>query len=202
MGDNSRPQHTSLPSHAGGRGVGGEGSTLRERAKSLRIHQTDAEQRLWYHLRAHRFMNLKFKRQKPVGHYIVDFICHQPMLIVEVDGGQHAESLAYDRQRDAYLKQEGFSVLRFWNHQVLSETDAVLEAIRQTVLALSPSPSPASGRGELLGETDHAPTQVLSPLPPVGEGSGERESSASAIPSATKQTSHFRSASRQAEISS
>jgi very-short-patch-repair endonuclease len=62
------------------------------------------------------------------------------MLIVEVDGGQHAESLAYDRQRDAYLKQEGFSVLRFWNHQVLSETDAVLEAIRQTVLALSPSP--------------------------------------------------------------
>jgi very-short-patch-repair endonuclease len=124
---------------------------LLERAKSLRIHQTDAEQRLWYHLRAHRFMGLKFKRQKPVGNYIVDFVCFAPMLVVEIDGGQHAEQAIYDRRRDTLLQGEGFAVLRFWNNQILNETDVVLESIRQTVLSLSPTPSPASGRGEIDG---------------------------------------------------
>ena len=118
-----------------------------ERAKSLRTNQTDAEQRLWYYLRAHRFMGMKFKRQKPVGNYIVDFVCFAPMLVVEIDGGQHAEQVVYDRRRDTYLQGEGFTVLRFWNNQVLNETDAVLESIRQTLITLSPDPSPASGRG-------------------------------------------------------
>lgn len=143
----SKPRHP-LPSPAGGRGVGGEGALLLERAKSLRSNQTDAEQRLWYYLRAHRFMGLKFRRQKPVGNYIVDFVCRSHMLVVEVDGGHHSEQLAYDYRRDAYLKSEGFTVLRFWNNQVLNETEAVLEFIHQTVETLSPSPSPASGRGE------------------------------------------------------
>lgn len=144
----ARELNTALPSPACGRGVGGEGALLLERAKSLRTHQTDAEQRLWYCLRAHRFMGLKFKRQKPVGNYIVDFVCYTPMLVVEIDGGQHAEQVAYDRKRDAYLKGEGFVVLRFWNNQILNETDAVMESIRQAVITLSPNPSPASGRGE------------------------------------------------------
>ena len=65
-------------------------------AKTLRTNQTEAEQRLWYRLRAHRFMGLKFKRQKPMGHYIVDFVCVEQRLIIEVDGGQHAEQVAYD----------------------------------------------------------------------------------------------------------
>ncbi|MFA7634041.1 MAG: DUF559 domain-containing protein, partial [Thiohalomonadaceae bacterium] len=103
---------------------------------------------LWFYLRARRFMGLKFRRQKPVGNYIVDFVCHAPKLVVEIDGGQHVEQLAYDRRRDAYLCRQGFTVLRFWNNQVFNETDAVLESIRQAVITLSPSPSPASGRGE------------------------------------------------------
>lgn len=101
-----------------------------ERAKALRQQMTDAERRLWQHLRAHRFMGLKFKRQKPLGHYIVDFICVEAGLVVELDGGQHAEQVAYDQRRDAWLLEQGLTVLRFWNHDVLQQTDAVLEQLR------------------------------------------------------------------------
>ncbi|HEX5336886.1 MAG TPA: endonuclease domain-containing protein [Gallionella sp.] len=125
-------------------------------AKLLRVNLTDAEQRLWYHLRAHRFMGLKFKRQKPLGRYIVDFICTERRLIVEIDGGQHAEQVEYDRQRDAWLRGQGYTVLRFWNNEVMQQLEAVLEQIRGAVLlfeerdarALSPGPSPTSVRGE------------------------------------------------------
>ena len=116
-----------------------------ENAKALRSNQTDAEQRLWYHLRAHRFMGLKFKRQKPLGRYIVDFVCMEQRLIIELDGGQHAEQVAYDQQRDAWLCSQGYTVLRFWNNDVMQQLEGVLEQIRCT---LSPGPSPASGRGE------------------------------------------------------
>lgn len=111
---------------------------LLDRAKTLRAEQTAAEQRLWYYLRAHRFLGLKFKRQTPIGRYIVDFVCHECHLIVEVDGGQHAEQTEYDSRRDAWLKEQGFKVLQ--------QTEVVLEEIRKS--ALSPNPSPASGRGE------------------------------------------------------
>ena len=122
---------------------------LLERAKILRTAQTEAEQRLWYHLRAHRFMKLKFKRQKPIGRYIVDFVCHEMNLIIEVDGGQHQENAEYDRARDAWLRKQGFVVLRFWNHEVMQQMEDVLEVIRVSVeRALSPGPSPARGRGE------------------------------------------------------
>ena len=124
---------------------------LRERARQLRGHQTEAEERLWFHLRAHRFMGLKFKRQKPMGRYILDFICYAPKLVIELDGGQHAEQVAADRERDAWLEAQGFRVLRFWNNQVLGETDAVLEAIRRAVLvaeAEDPLPNPSPLRGE------------------------------------------------------
>jgi len=122
-----------LPSPASGRGAGGEGEILIQRAKQLRTNQTEAEQRLWYHLRAHRFMGLKFKRQKPIGPFIVDFVCLSHKLIVEVDGGQHQGQRDYDCQRDTWLRQKGFTVLRFWNHQVLNQTDTILEAIRLAV---------------------------------------------------------------------
>ncbi|MDH4565547.1 endonuclease domain-containing protein [Pseudomonas sp. BN414] len=116
-------------------------------ARSLRTGQTDAEQRLWRHLRAKRLLGLKFRRQKPLGPYIVDFICQERMLVIEVDGGQHLESES-DESRDAWLIRRGFQVLRFWNHEVLLETEAVLEAIRLAAEGafpgnpLSPSPSP------------------------------------------------------------
>jgi very-short-patch-repair endonuclease len=116
-----------------------------ENAKALRSNQTEAEQRLWYHLRAHRFMGLKFKRQKPMGRYIVDFVCLEHRLVIELDGGQHADQVAYDQKRDAWLRDQGYTVMRFWNHDVMQQVDGVLEQIRH---ALSPGPSPTSGRGE------------------------------------------------------
>ncbi|HUH54895.1 MAG TPA: endonuclease domain-containing protein, partial [Rhodanobacter sp.] len=88
---------------------------------------------LWYHLRAHRFMGLKFKRQKPMGPYILDFICLERGVVIEVDGGQHGDDVAYDERRDQWLASQGFIVLRFWNHDVLNRTESVLESIRQTV---------------------------------------------------------------------
>lgn len=80
---------------------------LLKNAKQLRKDQTKAELRLWYHLRAHRFMSLKFKRQKPIGPYIVDFACLERWLIVELDGGQHAEQQDYDRLRDEWFTTQG-----------------------------------------------------------------------------------------------
>lgn len=128
----------------------GRGKIL-DNAKTLRSHQTDVEQRLWYHLRAHRFMGLKFKRQKPLGRYIVDFVYVECRLIIELDGGQHTDQAAYDQQRDAWLRSQGYTVLRFWNNEVMRELEEVLEKIRSALSAsttLSPSPSPTSGRGE------------------------------------------------------
>ncbi|MGB6056258.1 MAG: endonuclease domain-containing protein [Burkholderiaceae bacterium] len=123
--------------------------SLLDHAKELRSHQTDAEQRLWYHLRAHRLMDLKFKRQKPVGPYIVDFICHEIQLVIEVDGGQHQEAAEYDRRRDAWLRERGYQVLRFWNNEVMQQTDGVLEAIRVFVEGRRPpSPQPLSRERE------------------------------------------------------
>jgi len=113
--------------------------TILENAKALRKTQTDAEQKLWYHLRAHRFMGKKFKRQKPIGRYVVDFVCLEEKLIIELDGGQHADHVDYDQVRDAWLENEGYTVLRFWNNELMNEMEAVLERIW---FALSPSPSP------------------------------------------------------------
>jgi len=117
-------------------------------AKKLRSDMTDAERRLWYRLRAHRFDGHKFKRQVPIGPYVVDFACLGRKLVVEVDGGQHAENQK-DVVRDSYLRREGFRVLRLWNNDVLRNTDGVLEMILD---ALAPSPgalrAPPSPQGE------------------------------------------------------
>jgi very-short-patch-repair endonuclease len=120
----------------------GERASMLTNAKSLRTNQTEAGQRLWYHLRAHRFLGLKFKRQKPVGRYIVDFICMEHRLIIELDGGQHAEHATRDQQWDGWLRDQGYKVLRFWNNEVMQQTESVLEQIRN-VVTLSPCPSPA-----------------------------------------------------------
>lgn len=129
--------------------------SLLDNAKILRRNLTDAEQKLWYHLRAHRFMGRKFKRQKPMGRYVVDFICLEEKLIIELDGGQHAENTGYDQERDSWLRSEGYTVLRFWNNELMNETEGVLERIRIAIEnkaaspeTLSPGPSPTSGRGE------------------------------------------------------
>lgn len=97
-------------------------------AKQLRQNMTDAEHVLWKHLRAHRLNGHKFRRQHPIGPYVVDFVHYGAMLIVEADGGQHNES-GHDIKRDAWLGAQGFEVLRFWNNDILSETEAGLTAI-------------------------------------------------------------------------
>jgi very-short-patch-repair endonuclease len=121
---------------------------LQNFAKSLRSSMTDAERKLWMHLRAHRLQKYKFKRQQPWGPYIADFVCLNARLIVEVDGSQHLES-PRDAKRDDWFKANDFRVLRFWNDQVLQETEAVLEEILRAVEA-TPLPQPLSrkGRGE------------------------------------------------------
>ena len=110
-------------------------ATLRQRARTLRKNGTDAERHLWYYLRANRF-GYKFKRQVPLKRFILDFVCLERRLIIELDGGQHQDNQAYDEQRTIELNQQGFQVLRVWNNDGLMNTVGVLEIIRQ---ALSPT---------------------------------------------------------------
>jgi very-short-patch-repair endonuclease len=97
-------------------------------------------------LRAHRLQGAKFKRQQPIGPYIADFVCFDARLIVEVDGGQHFDSQA-DAQRDEWFRANGFRVMRFWNNQVLQETEAVLVTILGA-MSKPPLPNPSPARGE------------------------------------------------------
>jgi very-short-patch-repair endonuclease len=94
---------------------------------------TDAERRIWFLLRRHQMKGYNFRRQAPIGPYIVDFACLALKLIVELDGGQHAERIAQDEQRSEYLRALGFRVLRFWNNDALGNTDGVLEVIMRAV---------------------------------------------------------------------
>ncbi len=105
-----------------------------EKAKTLRKNQTEAELYLWQHLRAHRLHGLKFKRQKPMGHYIVDFICIESRLIIELDGSHHADQQEYDAIRTDWLQAQQYQVLRFWNHEVLNNLHIVLDTIYQKAI--------------------------------------------------------------------
>ena len=96
----------------------------------MRHEPTEAERRMWRLLRHRRFASFKFRRQEKLGLYIVDFVCFERKLIVELDGGQHAES-GYDRRRDAWLRARGFHVLRFWNSELLANSSGVQHAIAE-----------------------------------------------------------------------
>jgi very-short-patch-repair endonuclease len=106
-------------------------------ARNLRQSTTDAEQLLWRHLRNRRLAGYKFRRQHPVPPYILDFYCDAAQLAIELDGGQHNtdEARAHDEIRARFLASRGIQVLRFWNDVVLTETDAVLEAIHKALTA-------------------------------------------------------------------
>ena len=108
-------------------------------SRRLRSGMTDAERALWLHLRCRQMIGAKFRRQHPVGPYIADFACLDRMVIVEVDGGQHAERVADDEQRARLLQQHGFLVLRFWNTDVLGNMEGVLEVIRRAIVERSPA---------------------------------------------------------------
>ena len=109
------------------------------RAKQLRQQPTEAETRLWHRLRRKQLDGLRFRRQSPIGPYIVDFFCPTARLIVELDGGQHADQQTYDDRRTKWLQERGYRVLRFWNNDVMGNTDGVLAEIQR---AAGKSPPP------------------------------------------------------------
>jgi very-short-patch-repair endonuclease len=121
-------------------------SKLRTRAKNMRSEPTDAERRMWQILRAKRFAGYKFRWQVPLDFYIADFVCFARRLIVELDGGQHAGS-ATDKRRDAYLKAQGFRILRIWNNELFINEEGVMTSILNA-LQLPPLPNPSPARGE------------------------------------------------------
>jgi len=98
-------------------------------ARVLRRRPTDAEQKLWFELRDRRLRGFKFRRQMPKGNYVVDFVCEDRRLVIELDGGQHGDRKAADAERSAYLVAEGYRVLRFWNNEVTENVEGVLSVI-------------------------------------------------------------------------
>ena len=118
---------------------------FRDRARQLRRQQTDVETKLWFRLRGRQICGVKFRRQHPIGPYIVG-CCPDRGLVVELDGGQHVEQASADQARTRFLESEGYRVVRFWNHEVLSQADAILAEIAR--LLSNPHPSLSlKGRG-------------------------------------------------------
>ena len=140
-----------------------------EFARGMRSGPTDVEARLWMHLRAGRMQGLKWKRQVPMGPYILDFVCFAERLIVEVDGGQHNGALQ-DERRDAWLRAQGFVVRRYWNNEVLCNLEGVLADILHHA---TPSLPPLSHKGREASLDLRRPSRAAnSPSPPEGEGLG------------------------------
>ena len=135
------------------------GSMYHDLARELRKNLTDAEQRLWSHLRGKQFGGFRFRRQAPIGQFIVDFVCFERKVVIELDGGQHRLVSEQDEARTNWLNAQGFRVLRCWNHEVFEDLDSILEAIW---LALKTAP------GE---EVSHWETPHPNPPPQGGRGS-------------------------------
>jgi very-short-patch-repair endonuclease len=118
----------------------------------LRHEPTEAEKELWRLLRSRQIGGAKFRRQQPIGPYIADFVCHEARLIVEADGGQHANSAA-DQRRTEFLNSAGYRVLRFWNHDIIGNSEGVVQVIAEALDTPHPaqaaleSPSPSRGEG-------------------------------------------------------
>jgi len=115
-------------------------------ARKLRQTPTDAETRLWLRLRRQQLGGFRFRRQQPIGRYVVDFFCPEAKVIIEVDGGQHAND---SDTRTRWLEARGYRVIRFWNNDVLGNTDGVVTRIREALRAAgTPLPDPPPQRGE------------------------------------------------------
>ena len=115
-----------------------EPRSLTHVAKRLRHEMTDAERVLWREVRAHRFAGFKFKRQEPLGLYVVYFVCYEARLIVELDGGHHAEQQEADAERTRWLESRGFRVVRFWNNDVFTNIAGVMQEIEKNLTSPSP----------------------------------------------------------------
>src|SRR4030065_971141 len=123
-------------------------------ARNLRRNFTDAEKLLWRHLRSRQLEGYKFRRQEPLGNYVVDFICYEKRIVIEVDGGQHATEKCKDNERDEWLRRQGFKVLRFWNNDVLQNMNGVSDVIRNCSNPPHPDPLPPRGGGKMATKED------------------------------------------------
>ncbi len=127
-------------------------SRLRSNARALRKNSTDAERLLWAALRDHRLNSASFRRQVPIKNFIADFVCHAAKLVIELDGGQHFSDQAEqaDAARSTVIEAQGFKVLRFSNHDVMTNRDGVLETIASAIAERAPTPTlpRARERGE------------------------------------------------------
>ena len=119
----------------------------KQRARTLRKNMTEAERKLWGRLRGQQ-LGIRFRRQAILGRYIVDFVCLDPKIIIEVDGSQHADDVHYDEQRTKWLESLGYRVLRYWNNEVLQQLDIVLEAIWKACFDFPHPASPPSPAGK------------------------------------------------------
>lgn len=135
-----------------------KGKEFKPIVRMLRRHQTATERRLWHALRARACLGYKFRRQQPIGPYIVDFCCLERKLIIELDGGQHAFQECADRLRSEYLEREGFTVIRFWDREVFANLSGVLERILTHLEPPSPQPSPLKGEGEPSSQAFNIPS--------------------------------------------
>jgi len=126
--------------------------TLRNRARQLRREQTEAEKRLWAGLRARQLQGYKFRRQFVIGSVIVDFCCFEKRIVVELDGGQHAEQEAADQVRSWFLYSRGYRVLRFWNNEIDRDLDGVLTRIDEALRETSPPGGPSDRHPPPSGE--------------------------------------------------
>ena len=142
-------------------------------ARRLRKNQTDAERRLWLQLCSRRLSGFKFRRQHPIGPYVVDFVCLEKKLVIELDGGQHIDRIVDDNRRTEFLRRHGFKVMRFWDNEFLKETTSVLDAIYNE-LNKSPSPVPFSQRERVRLNRKRDSHLALSP-PSGGERWSEGE---------------------------
>ena len=106
---------------------------MNDYARELRNNATDAERLLWHHLRRRQLNGFKFRRQRPIGRYVCDFVCLEASVVIELDGSQHVSQAPYDAKRDAFLRSNGFRILRFWNGDVLRRTDSIIETIYEAL---------------------------------------------------------------------
>ncbi|MGZ8415714.1 MAG: endonuclease domain-containing protein [Methyloceanibacter sp.] len=137
----------ALRKSRGGKGEGASSPAV-AKARSLRGRMTDAERKLWYMLRGRRFADAKFRRQVPLGNYVADFLSFETRVVVEVDGGQHSDN-ASDIARDDWFRSQGFTVVRFWNSDVLKNLEGVFTQLSTIVEESTPHPKPPSPtRGE------------------------------------------------------
>src|SRR5215213_9471335 len=119
-------------------------------ARTMRAKPTDAERKLWWHLRYRlRASGSHFRRQVQIGRYIADFVCHASKIVIEVDGGQHGVQVDRDAERTRFFEKEDYRVLRFWNNDVLKNVDGVLEVISIALTSSTPTPDPSPPSGRL-----------------------------------------------------